>query len=270
VGGNVKLKSGEAAAVIQELVCSFGDVDVAGSVKMNSGVGKATHTVFAGRVLTVGNGISLLAPGGGTQSIVTDVESGIDGSLVRGAINMLGGHSASLLVNGDVRGPVNISMDKTAPMTLVQIGSTNADSVFRIDGPVTVKTNSRIDGLASAGLINVTVTKGVTLQGGAGIDQFYWYDAQASGAVKIDAGAGDDEFIVESSSPLAGRSAFLGTVTVKGGAGNDEVKWSSDLTGRDEVLAAKLVTIDGGAGTDTFTVGNVATFLVQPKILNLA
>jgi len=267
VGGNLSLKSGSSGRIAQEVVSSFRDVSVGGSISFRAAGGETSQSITVDQALTVGKGISLLTTGeSGAQNVSTTIANGLGISSVSGPVNFVGAASVHLGLNGDVRGPVKITLDEAASGGVAQIGTADVNTVLRIHGPVTVNLNSQAGGTPDAvSLVNTTFNGCVTLLGGAGNDKFELADVQTFGALKINGGAGDDELRVERQTPLDGRSNFLGTVTFKGGAGDDDVYWGGDAE-KDTVFAAKLVTIDGGAGANTYTQGGNAIFFLLPKL----
>jgi hypothetical protein len=268
IGGNLMFKSGRASTVTQEISSVDSDIAVAGSITFGGGSAQATQTVEAEHSLTVGKGVSLVAPGGGIQNLLSNTQDNSGNSRIIGPVSITGGTGINLMVDGDLHGPVKIQLGKTISGGAVRIGNLDPASIIRLHGPVTVDLNSQAGGVANEiKLSNATLGDSVTLLGGVGYDRFTFEDVLAMGLVKIDGGAGNDSLVVEKISALQGRSNFLGTVIFKGGTGDDQVAWGGDAGSKDEVFAAKLVTIDGGPGQDTFTAGSGATFFVPVKTL---
>src|SRR5262249_12563557 len=96
--------------------------------------------------------------------------------------------------------------------------------------------------LTTRGYVSAGISAPVTIFGGEGNDTFTVYHNKA--VLRLDGGAGDDDFTVRAFAVPAGQKSQQATTEVKGGEGADGIQYAVNAP----------VAIDGGDGFDKLTV----------------
>lgn len=270
VGGKVSFTTGTADNVEQSFRSSFRDTIVGGSVSFKAVGDGLIQTLTAGRILTVGGGVSFSAKGttSAAQTLTATVD-GVSNSSINGAVSLTGGRSVICAVPGDLRSSLTITPDAADNSIDVDIGSAAGGYAGRVLGAVKVSLPSAAGSTRTLDLRSTTFASSVTVTGGAGNDTLSVFDSTIVGALQFDGAAGNDTANLESGTAQAAGTLLLGPVTLKGGAGTDTFTLGS-AGANDPLLATALVSIDGGADADTVTIDPSAVFLLPVKQANIA
>ena len=186
---------------------------------------------------------------------------------VKGTINaVVGGNSVieTMTIKGSITNPSSLksagqnsdlrvdASNLTALKSIDLSGYTNGSGKVELTTSVASTDLTAIKGATTATQMNIYSTGLKTVEGGAGNDKVVFYAAQTKD-IKVSLGAGDDDFVFDSTAALTANKKF----EISGGAGNDKFDLSAVKT---DATASKYTTITDINRGDKIKLGATTAF----------
>jgi hypothetical protein len=262
VGGNVKLTSG-AADLVRQDIFSGGRVHVGGGVSMISAKGPrlnplqliANDTLYVGKSVTVIGNDELQLELQGTN------ESGE--SYIGGALTAKGLRGARVMLDGVIAGKTTLTLGGKASV-LASLTPASADGSIRLLGAVQISTPFAATGTTQ--INHASLESSLTIKDGAGTRTVSLFDSLILGGVSIDTGGGVDTVQLATAGSEAGLSIYA-PVKILTGAGADTIALGGDTPGTG-LFTYRTVLVDGGADLATMTIGSTSNLKIAPVIKN--
>jgi hypothetical protein len=262
VGGNVKLTSGDADLVRQDIYCE-GRVHVGGSVSLISAKGPRLNplTLVANDTLYVGKSVTVIGNDQLQLELQGTNESGE--SYIGGALTAKGLRGAKVMLDGVIAGKTTLTLGGKATVQ-AWLTPASAGGSIRLLGAVQISTPLATTGTTQ--INNALLESGLTIKDGAGARTVTLFDSSLLGSVAIDTGGGVDTVQLATAGSGVGLSVY-GPVKILSGAGADTIALGGDIPGTG-LFTYRSVLVDGGVDLAVVTTGTVSNLKIAPVLKN--